>query len=39
MRALRCVPGVAEVTVVGGVDRELTIELRPAALQAAGVER
>jgi HAE1 family hydrophobic/amphiphilic exporter-1 len=36
-RALRGVKGVAEVTVVGGIERELTVELRPGALQAAGV--
>ncbi len=36
-RALRGVRGVAEVTVVGGIERELTVELRPGALQAAGV--
>ena len=28
---------MAQVTVVGGVERELTVELRPKALQAAGV--
>ncbi|MDC0712514.1 efflux RND transporter permease subunit [Stigmatella sp. ncwal1] len=37
VRELRSVPGVAQVTVVGGVERELTVELRPTALQAAGV--
>ena len=31
--------GVAEVDVVGGIERELTVELDPQALQAAGVER
>ena len=36
-RALRGISGVAEVTVVGGIERELTVELRPGALQAAGV--
>jgi HAE1 family hydrophobic/amphiphilic exporter-1 len=36
-RELRGIPGVAEVNVVGGVERELTVELRPQALQAAGV--
>jgi HAE1 family hydrophobic/amphiphilic exporter-1 len=36
-RALRSVPGVAEVRVVGGVERELTVELDPRALQTAGV--
>ncbi len=34
---LRSVPGVAQATVVGGVARELTVELKPAALQAAGL--
>lgn len=37
VRKLRGLTGVAQVTVVGGVDRELTVELRPQALQAAGV--
>jgi HAE1 family hydrophobic/amphiphilic exporter-1 len=36
-RALRGIPGVAEATVVGGVERELTVEIRPAAMEAAGV--
>ena len=36
-RRLRGIPGVAEVEVVGGVERELTVELRPRDLQAAGV--
>ncbi|MDQ3136638.1 MAG: efflux RND transporter permease subunit [Gemmatimonadota bacterium] len=36
-RELRSIPGVAEVTVSGSLERELTIELRPADLQAAGV--
>ncbi|RJS20248.1 AcrB/AcrD/AcrF family protein [Corallococcus sp. H22C18031201] len=34
---LRSVAGVAQVTVVGGLDRELTVQVRPAALQAAGL--
>ncbi|CAM4447130.1 efflux RND transporter permease subunit [Corallococcus exiguus] len=34
---LRSVPGVAQATVVGGVDREMTVQVRPAALQAAGL--
>ncbi len=34
---LRGINGVADVTVVGGVERELTIELDPNALQAAGI--
>ncbi|HET9133327.1 MAG TPA: efflux RND transporter permease subunit [Gemmatimonadales bacterium] len=37
VRALRSVPGVAEVTVVGGSYPEMTVQLRPAAMQAAGV--
>jgi hydrophobe/amphiphile efflux-1 (HAE1) family protein len=36
-RVLRGVPGVAEVRVVGGIEREMTVELRPRALQAAGI--
>ncbi|HSC58059.1 MAG TPA: efflux RND transporter permease subunit, partial [Gemmatimonadales bacterium] len=36
-RAIRGIPGVAEATVVGGVKRELTVQLHAAALQAAGV--
>ncbi|MGA1308917.1 MAG: efflux RND transporter permease subunit [Gemmatimonadaceae bacterium] len=36
-RALRSIAGVAEATVVGGVERELTVELTPAALTAAGI--
>ena len=36
-RELRSIAGVAEVTVSGKQERELTIELRPQALQAAGV--
>jgi HAE1 family hydrophobic/amphiphilic exporter-1 len=36
-RRLRGIPGVAEVTVVGGIEREMTVELQPKALQAAGV--
>jgi HAE1 family hydrophobic/amphiphilic exporter-1 len=36
-RELRALQGVAEVNVVGGVERELTVELRPDALQSAGV--
>jgi HAE1 family hydrophobic/amphiphilic exporter-1 len=37
VRDLRTVPGVAQVTVVGGVERELTVQVRPADLQAAGL--
>ncbi|MEO5823359.1 MAG: efflux RND transporter permease subunit, partial [Vicinamibacteraceae bacterium] len=33
----RSIPGVAEVNVSGKQERELTIELRPEALQATGV--
>ncbi|HSK04963.1 MAG TPA: efflux RND transporter permease subunit, partial [Kofleriaceae bacterium] len=36
-RRLAALPGVADVTVVGGAERELTVELRPGALEAAGV--
>ena len=36
-RELRSIGGVAEVTVAGGQERELTVELRPTALQANGV--
>jgi HAE1 family hydrophobic/amphiphilic exporter-1 len=36
-RQLRGVTGVAEVRVVGGIEREMTIELKPQALQATGV--
>lgn len=36
-RALRGISGVAEVRVGGGITRELTVELRPQALQAAGL--
>jgi HAE1 family hydrophobic/amphiphilic exporter-1 len=36
-RELRGIPGVAEVAVVGGVERELTVFIRPDAMQAAGV--
>lgn len=35
--AIRSVPGVAQATVLGGSYPELTVELRPAAMQAAGV--
>jgi hydrophobe/amphiphile efflux-1 (HAE1) family protein len=35
--ALRGIPGVANVDVVGGLERELTVELQPHALHAAGV--
>ncbi len=36
-RVLRGIPGVAEATVVGGVERELTVEIKPQAMEAAGV--
>src|SRR5918993_2801047 len=36
-RELRAISGVAQVNVVGGIERELTVEIRPQALQAAGV--
>jgi HAE1 family hydrophobic/amphiphilic exporter-1 len=36
-RELRSIPGVAEVAVSGKVERELTVELRPSDMQAAGV--
>ena len=36
-RELRGLAGIAEVNVVGGVERELTVQLRPSALQASGV--
>jgi HAE1 family hydrophobic/amphiphilic exporter-1 len=34
---LRSVPGVAQATVVGGAYPELTVAIRPEAMQAAGV--
>jgi HAE1 family hydrophobic/amphiphilic exporter-1 len=37
VRALQGVPGVAQVNVVGGIAREMTVELRPPDLQASGV--
>ncbi|HEX7238879.1 MAG TPA: efflux RND transporter permease subunit, partial [Longimicrobiaceae bacterium] len=36
-RELRGIAGVAEVEVVGGLERELVVELRPQAMQAAGI--
>ena len=36
-RELRSITGVAQVNVTGSVERELTVQLRPTALQAAGV--
>ena len=35
-RELRGLPGIAEVNIVGGIERELAVELRPRALQASG---
>ena len=37
VRQLRGIPGVASAQVVGGLARELTVELRPNALQASGM--
>ncbi|NMO19707.1 efflux RND transporter permease subunit [Pyxidicoccus fallax] len=34
---LRSVPGVAQADVVGDVEREMTVQLKPQALQAAGL--
>lgn len=36
-RELRAIAGVAQVTVQGAVERELTVNLRPADLEASGV--
>src|SRR5687768_15006396 len=36
-REMRSIAGVSQVSVVGNLNRELTVELRPEALQAAGV--
>jgi HAE1 family hydrophobic/amphiphilic exporter-1 len=36
-RQLRALRGIAEVNVVGGIEREMTVELQPAALQSSGV--
>jgi HAE1 family hydrophobic/amphiphilic exporter-1 len=36
-KQLRGLRGVAQVNVVGGIEREMTVSLRPEALQAAGV--
>ncbi|HYG62537.1 MAG TPA: efflux RND transporter permease subunit [Thermoanaerobaculia bacterium] len=36
-RKLRGINGVAQVTVVGGVEREISVDVRPADLAAAGV--
>ncbi|MBI5069943.1 MAG: efflux RND transporter permease subunit [Deltaproteobacteria bacterium] len=37
IREIRSVPGVAQATVVGGVKPEMTVQIRPQALQAAGI--
>jgi hydrophobic/amphiphilic exporter-1 (mainly G- bacteria), HAE1 family len=36
-RSLRGINGVAQVTVAGGVDREISVDVRPADMAAAGV--
>jgi HAE1 family hydrophobic/amphiphilic exporter-1 len=36
-KELRGIPGVAQVNVVGGVEREISVNLRPEALAATGV--
>lgn len=36
-RLLRGIPGVAEATVLGGVERELTVEIDPSRMEAAGI--
>ncbi|MGQ0650091.1 MAG: efflux RND transporter permease subunit [Gemmatimonadaceae bacterium] len=36
-RELRSIPGVAEVSVPGKVERELTVQIRPEAMQSAGI--
>ena len=36
-RELRAIAGVADVRLTGGVERELTVELRPEALQQSGI--
>jgi HAE1 family hydrophobic/amphiphilic exporter-1 len=36
-RAIRAIPGVAQATVVGGIKREMTVELQPEQLEAARV--
>jgi HAE1 family hydrophobic/amphiphilic exporter-1 len=37
VRDLRSVPGVGDVTISGGIKREMTVQVRPADLQANGV--
>ncbi|HEX8824837.1 MAG TPA: efflux RND transporter permease subunit [Archangium sp.] len=34
---LRSIPGVAQASVVGGIEREMTVLVQPAALRAAGL--
>jgi len=36
-RALRAIAGVAQVSVVGNIEREMTVEVHPQALEASGV--
>ena len=36
-KELRGIGGVAEAVVIGGVQRELTVEIKPDAMQAAGI--
>ena len=36
-REIKSVSGVADVRLAGSIERELTVELRPQALQASGV--
>ena len=37
VRDLRAVPGVGEVSVAGGIKREMTVQVHPSELQANGV--
>src|SRR5687768_3760025 len=36
-RELRSISGVSQVSIIGNLNRELTVELRPQALQASGI--
>ena len=36
-RQLRALRGIAQVNVVGGIEREMTVDLNPPALQASGI--
>jgi HAE1 family hydrophobic/amphiphilic exporter-1 len=36
-RRLRGIAGIAQVNLVGGIERELVVEIRPKALQSAGI--